>query len=185
MWGENILVCPVLEKGATQRKLYLPAGTWYNFFTDKKTEGYKWTTENVDLQNIPVFVKEGSFIPMFISDFTVHNTNDYTGKDLTVKYFPSSKQTNSIFYDDDGKTKNTLATGKFQVINFEGNQSGKKINIKIYETKTSGIPRKIKLLLPEDLKIQSVKINNRSFSIKDNLNLLYAGKPLSVNILLK
>lgn len=185
MWGENILVCPVLQKGATERKLYLPEGIWYNFFTDKTTEGYQWITEKVDLQNIPVFVKEGSFIPMFISDFTVHNTNDYTGKDLTVKYFPSPKQTSAVFYDDDGKTKNTLATGKYQLINFEGKQSGRKINIIISETKISGISRNIKLILLEGFQIQSVKVNNRSFAVKDSVDLLYAGKPLSIDILLK
>ncbi|MBL0359045.1 MAG: hypothetical protein IPP72_20250 [Chitinophagaceae bacterium] len=31
MWGENILVAPVLEKGATERKIYLPEGKWYDF----------------------------------------------------------------------------------------------------------------------------------------------------------
>ena len=64
------MVVPVLEKGLTERKLYLPENNWYNFFTDEKIEGKKWITEKIDLNNIPVFVKEGSFIPLFQKCFT-------------------------------------------------------------------------------------------------------------------
>jgi alpha-glucosidase (family GH31 glycosyl hydrolase) len=39
MWGENILVAPVLEEGATERSLYLPQGEWYNLLTDEKRTG--------------------------------------------------------------------------------------------------------------------------------------------------
>ena len=88
-WGDNILVAPVLEKGATERKIYLPESNWYNFFTDEKIEGKKWVTEKIDINNIPVFVKEGSFIPMFESVLPVKNTRDYTGKNITIKYYPS------------------------------------------------------------------------------------------------
>src|SRR6185295_16616843 len=31
MWGPQILIAPVLQKGATRRKLYLPPGNWYLF----------------------------------------------------------------------------------------------------------------------------------------------------------
>ncbi len=39
LWGRDILVAPVTEKGATSRKVYLPRGTWYDFWTEERIEG--------------------------------------------------------------------------------------------------------------------------------------------------
>ena len=39
LWGRDILVAPVTEKGATSRKVYLPRGTWYDFWTEESLEG--------------------------------------------------------------------------------------------------------------------------------------------------
>jgi alpha-glucosidase/alpha-D-xyloside xylohydrolase len=39
LYGRDILVAPVVEKGATSRALYLPQGTWYDFWTREKTDG--------------------------------------------------------------------------------------------------------------------------------------------------
>lgn len=185
MWGANILVCPVLQKSLTQRKLYLPEGTWYHFFTDKKEEGHQWITEYVDLENIPVFVKEGSFIPTFTSDRAIQNTGDYTGKNITVKYYPSAKASRYVLFDDDGKTNNTLAKGKYDLLILEGKQSGKNIHIILAEGKHPGMTRNIKLVLPAGYDIQSTKVNNRSYAQKDALNLTFNGKPLLIDILLK
>ena len=185
MWGENLLVCPVLQKGLHQRKLYLPKGNWYQLFTDKKEEGYQWITENVDLENIPVFVKEGSFLPMFISESAIQNTGDYTGKNITVKYYPSAKLSKYILFDDDGKTRNSLAKGKYDLLSFEGKETGRSIHIKIAEVKHPGTPRKIKLVLPAGYGIQSAKINNKLSSQNEGLNLSFTGKPISIDILLK
>src|SRR5262249_2171656 len=39
LWGRDVLVAPVVEKGATERKLYLPQGAWYDFWTNERMEG--------------------------------------------------------------------------------------------------------------------------------------------------
>ncbi len=66
MWGENILVAPVLEKVAI-RKYYLPEGSWWyvkpgNIFSS--VTGGKWITDSVSLVSIPFFISEGAFIPL-------------------------------------------------------------------------------------------------------------------------
>ena len=33
LWGRSMLVAPVVEQGATSRKVYLPQGDWYDFWT--------------------------------------------------------------------------------------------------------------------------------------------------------
>ena len=37
LWGRDILVSPVVEKGATSRRLYLPRGSWFDFWTEERS----------------------------------------------------------------------------------------------------------------------------------------------------
>ncbi|HEX4959167.1 MAG TPA: TIM-barrel domain-containing protein, partial [Lacibacter sp.] len=55
MFGDALLIAPVLEKGATKRKLYLPKGLWYDFFDPSKTyNGGTWMEADVNNESIPV-----------------------------------------------------------------------------------------------------------------------------------
>jgi oligosaccharide 4-alpha-D-glucosyltransferase len=187
------LVAPVLEKGSSERKLYLPANIWYNFFTDEKIEGKKWITEKIDLNDIPVFVKEGSFIPMFESDLPFKNTRDYTGKNITIKYYPSSDKSNYTLFDDDGITNNTLSKGKYELINFEGKTNKDQVRIIISSPKMQqGDSKKIKLIFPKNNKITLVKINGQYFKNNVDVNshnnfieVKFSGKTLNLEIKFK
>ncbi len=64
MFGPNILVAPIMEKGQTEREVYLPAGSnWTNAWTKEKMEGGKTILVNAPIDQIPLFLrdyKEGS-----------------------------------------------------------------------------------------------------------------------------
>ncbi len=62
--GSNLLVAPILRPGETCRKVYLPEGNWYHFFTNEKYIGGKTYLVYAQLDEIPVFVKEGSILPL-------------------------------------------------------------------------------------------------------------------------
>ena len=47
MWGPDFLVAPVFEKAATERKVYLPKGDWYDWWTSEKQSGGKYITRKV------------------------------------------------------------------------------------------------------------------------------------------
>lgn len=65
MLGESILVAPVITDGARERRLYLPEGRWGLFNqTGRYIEGKRYITIEAPLDFIPVFVREGSIIPM-------------------------------------------------------------------------------------------------------------------------
>lgn len=75
--GPDILVAPILEPGKFQRKVYLPQGIihlfkllddilgeWFDFFTSKKYDGNQVVEISAKLDELPVFVRSGSVIPV-------------------------------------------------------------------------------------------------------------------------
>jgi len=76
LFGNSIMVCPVTEPmyyvkdsqpidKEKKRRVYLPAGTdWYDFWTDELYKGGQWIDVDAPIDRIPLFIKEGSIIPM-------------------------------------------------------------------------------------------------------------------------
>ena len=63
IFGKDILVAPVLQPGATHRDVYLPAGAWYDYWSDTSYTGSQTVTVDAPLDRVPFFVKAGSVIP--------------------------------------------------------------------------------------------------------------------------
>lgn len=64
LFGPALLVSPVASAGVTTRSVYLPADTWYDFWTGSETAGGATTSASAPLSQIPLFVKAGSIVPM-------------------------------------------------------------------------------------------------------------------------
>jgi alpha-glucosidase (family GH31 glycosyl hydrolase) len=64
MWGKSILVSPVVEKGATTRRVYLPPAIWYDSWTGESVEGGREISRPVDLETLPLYVRAGSILPL-------------------------------------------------------------------------------------------------------------------------
>jgi len=64
MFGPALLVNPVTEAGVTSRSVYLPAGTWYDFWTGATTAGGSQVSVDAPLSKIPLLVRAGSILPM-------------------------------------------------------------------------------------------------------------------------
>ncbi len=63
MLGDRILVAPVIWQGMDKRMVYLPEGTWYDYWTDEKRNGPVWFVRDAPLDVCPIYVKAGSVIP--------------------------------------------------------------------------------------------------------------------------
>jgi alpha-D-xyloside xylohydrolase len=64
LFGPYILVSPVTEAGATERRLYLPKATWFNFWTGERLQGGRHITTAASLNRIPLFVRAGAILPL-------------------------------------------------------------------------------------------------------------------------
>lgn len=175
LWGNNFLIAPVLQKSVTERKLYLPEGKWYNYFSSKTFQGKQWITSEVTLNNIPVFIREGSFIPMadYSSIKKLSSTKDYNDRKLLVEYYPSTQKTHYSLFIDDGKTKNTLEKNQFALINFEGKTDNDIINITISASGNDSIKnlsRVLKIIIPVSTVIKAY-VDGKSINTKNTISL--------------
>jgi alpha-D-xyloside xylohydrolase len=60
MLGPDVLVAPVIEEGARERDVYLPAGaSWLDAWTGKPVDESGWVTAAAPLERIPVYLREG------------------------------------------------------------------------------------------------------------------------------
>ncbi len=67
MLGPSLLVAPVQEDKARQRKVYLPKtdGGWYDYFSGAWFDGGRTHTVPAALEQIPVFARAGAIVPLF------------------------------------------------------------------------------------------------------------------------
>jgi len=165
IFGEQILVCPIQEPNAQGRRMYIPRGHWYNYWSDEIIEGgrEKWVVADID--TIPLFVKAGAIIPKY-------PVQQYVGeleiKELLLDVYFTEGEENSTVYED-AEDGYTYENGKYSLRNFK--LLGKEGELKIQQFKdgaflTSYETFKIKLHgLP--FKIGKVQVDNEKVSIVD------------------
>ncbi|XZJ13697.1 glycoside hydrolase family 31 protein [Clostridium perfringens] len=125
MLGENMLVAPVLYEGERSKTVYLPKGSWFNYFTMEKLQGGKWYKLPCELDEILVFVKEGAIIPTYNKKF--RNVKERP-KNILLKVFGENAK--GFHYNDDGHTMEYLE-GKYTYMDIkvvDGKEELKLIN---------------------------------------------------------
>ncbi|HEY9227147.1 MAG TPA: TIM-barrel domain-containing protein [Gemmatimonadaceae bacterium] len=104
LWGRDLLIAPVFEKGATRRSVYLPAGDWYDWWTNAKSAGGQTVTRDVDLATMPIFVRAGAIIPVDpVRQYTAQPVTEPT----TLRVYRGANGQFTM-YDDDGISQDYL-----------------------------------------------------------------------------
>lgn len=97
VYGEHILVCPIQEPNAKGRRMYIPRGNWYNFWTDEVVEGGKEMWVDADLDSMPIFIKEGAVIPKYpVQQYVGEKNFD----EITLDVYYKIGKEKSELYDD-------------------------------------------------------------------------------------
>ncbi|MFD2099005.1 TIM-barrel domain-containing protein [Flagellimonas iocasae] len=148
MWGKDMLVAPVYTKGATERKLYLPEGIWYDFWTSELQTGGKEISRQVDLATLPLYVRAGAIIPFDpIRQFTAQVVDE----PMTLKIYKGADG-NYTLYEDDGISLD-YTKGEIKQTQLHWNDSEKTLVIEPDTTsKQLDSPRTFEVqLLPDDV----------------------------------
>jgi alpha-D-xyloside xylohydrolase len=102
MAGEYLLVAPLFT-GQTERKVILPQGRWYDFYTGAFAGDGEVITAAPGLDKIPVYVKDGGIIPMMPP--LLHAPKAGEKVNLEIRHY-GEKNGAYRLYDDDGETFN-------------------------------------------------------------------------------
>jgi hypothetical protein len=113
MWGANFLVAPVLQAGATSRRVYLPEGEWVNYWTDRIYSGGATIDAKAPLETLPLFVKKGAIIPL---QNVMNYSDEFPLDTLTLAIYPA-RRSGFTLYEDDGKTA-AHRSGAFALTDF-------------------------------------------------------------------
>jgi len=161
LWGKNLLVAPVVEKGATTRQVYLPAGDWYDFWSGARLAGGREISRIVDLETLPLYVRAGSLLPLGpVKQFTGERVEE----PLSVVIYPGA-DASFLLYEDDGISFNHR-NGEWMGIEMNWHEAERTLSLHL--------ARGSRMLPPLHRKLE-VKLEQQARSVG------FDGKPLQVS----
>lgn len=136
LWGRDVMVAPVLEQGATDRRIIFPEGTWVDFNNPSDIyEGGDTIIYTAPLSVLPLFVRAGSFIPL--AEYDMANTGDYDNSTYTIRYFNvENVKSEYKLYEDDMTLNNNIETDNYSIITFNGDDTPDRVSIRVAAEKT-------------------------------------------------
>ena len=121
MNGPWFLVAPVFKTGAVRDSIYLPKGTWTDYWNGETFSGGAWLRNYpAPLEKLPVFVREGAIIPMYPP---MNFDGEKPADTLTLELYPKGKSSFTM-YEDDGHTR-SYRKGAYATTSFELNDEGR------------------------------------------------------------
>ncbi|WP_276484200.1 TIM-barrel domain-containing protein [Paraflavitalea pollutisoli] len=124
LWGRDLLIAPVFEKGATTRKVYLPKGDWYDWWSGEQQSGGQTVTRAVDLATMPIYVRAGGIIPFD----PVRQYADEPVKEPTTLRVYTGADGDFTLYEDDGISQE-YTKGKGSWIHIAWQDKAKKLTL--------------------------------------------------------
>jgi len=158
IFGNQILVCPILEPNALGRRMYIPRGQWYNYWTNEVIDGGKEIWVDTKFDQIPIFVKAGAIIPKY-------PVQQYVGElefdELTLDiYFKIGKE-KSVVYED-AQDGYDYKKGRYSFLSFQTIGKEKELIVQLHKEGkyiTDYTKYKINLIgLP--FKVKKIQIDN-------------------------
>jgi alpha-D-xyloside xylohydrolase len=124
MFGPALLVNPVTEPGATTRRMYLPKGIWYDFWTGKRVDGGATIDAAAPIERMPLFVRAGSIVPMGPD---VEYASEKPADPIEVRVYTGASGS-FVLYDDEGDNYD-YEKGAHATIRFDWDEAAKKLTI--------------------------------------------------------
>lgn len=125
LWGDRLLVAPVVEQGAKQRTTYLPRGAWWDYWTNDRVEGGREVARDVDLDTLPLYVKAGAILPIGpIKQYA----QEASSEPLTLRIYPGADGTLSLYDDDSASFR--YEQGEFTRIECSWNNKDRMLTLK-------------------------------------------------------
>lgn len=127
--GDALLVAPVLRPGVIARSVYLPKGTWYDWYSGQAHAGERQITVEAPLERVPLFARGGSVIACH--ERPLRSTAEHQAPDLELHLFVPGEDGEllSTLHEDDGHTK-AHAKGAFLRTSFLVTRKGSELRLR-------------------------------------------------------
>ncbi|NOR29195.1 MAG: DUF4968 domain-containing protein [Lutibacter sp.] len=170
IFGEKILVCPVLEPNAKGRRMYFPKGNWYSFWDSELIHGGEEKWVDADIDSMPIYIKEGAIIPKYpIQQYVGEKTIDELKLDV---YYKLGKEKSQVYEDaHDGydykkgrySLRNFTFSGKEDSLTIHQYKSGKFITeYETFELILHGLPFKALKIYVDNERVDIKKFNSKN-----------------------
>jgi alpha-glucosidase/alpha-D-xyloside xylohydrolase len=140
--------------------VYLPAGKWYDWWTNEAVTGGRWVERPVDLATMPLYVKAGAIIPI---DPVRQYTSETAAEPTTLRVYPGADGVFTM-YDDDGQSQGYLdgSDAKIQWIRMSWDEGGKKLVLDAQRGWPAGITRTFKVVvMPNEGESRTLEFGGR------------------------
>ncbi|XP_017877498.1 lysosomal alpha-glucosidase-like [Ceratina calcarata] len=112
LWGNSLMIIPVLDEGKTEVTAYLPRGLWYDFYTKKNVFALgKNYTLNAPLDTIPLMICGGSILAIQKPGNTT--TSSRKNNFALLSTLDDRKRAKGELYWDDGESSDSFEKGQF------------------------------------------------------------------------
>jgi hypothetical protein len=145
MFGPALLVNPVTEANATERRVYLPKDTrnteetlWYDFWTGKTLAGGVHIQSPAPLDRIPLYVRAGSILPLGTDE---QYAGEKVDAPIELSIYPGTDGS-FILYQDEGDGYN-YETGKHTTIPIEWSNSSHTLTFEARTGSCTNMPAEI------------------------------------------
>ncbi|ANS74510.1 glycoside hydrolase [Paenibacillus yonginensis] len=156
MFGPAFLVAPVtqamyygpdskvLEGTRKSRSVYLPGGSWFDYWTDECLEGGRRVEAKADLQTLPLFVRAGSIVPLG-PDIQYADERPASNAVTRLKVYPG---TDAVFtlYDDEGDNYD-YENGAFMQIELSWSEKDRTLTIGDRIGRYDGMPETLQFVV--------------------------------------
>jgi len=97
--GSHLMAAPVYRPGVEYRAVYLPEGTWFDWWTGEKFNGNQHILAHAPLERMPMYVKAGAIIPL---QSVMQYVDAHPIDQLRLKIYPGEGE--FTLYEDDGRS---------------------------------------------------------------------------------
>ncbi len=177
MFGQDILVAPVVKAQAEQRTVYLPKGDeWTDIWTGQQYEGGQKVTRNVDLALMPLYVRQGTIIPWGPD---VQYSEQHNWDNLEIRIYPGADGAFTLYEDE--RDNYNYEQGHFSEIPFTWDEASQTLTIGKRNGEFQGMlkDRTFRIVLVDASDKMGLGIRQ---SVRFSKEVSYSGSEVSVKI---
>lgn len=97
LFGRSLLIAPILDE-SNRRRVYLPAGEWFDYWNKKRMTGGRWIEIEAPLDVLPIYVKAGAILPY---GPLMQHSEEKPLDPLTLEFYAPERSGKYIIYDED------------------------------------------------------------------------------------